>query len=47
MKWDQYRSIMELYAIKNDDMATEDAYFIEFENSNNGSYRILVYGLKA
>ena len=26
---------------------TEDAYFIEFENSNNGSYRILVYGLKA
>lgn len=28
MKWDQYRSIMELYAIKNDDMATEDAYFM-------------------
>lgn len=28
MKWEQYRSIMERYAIKTDDMATEDAYFM-------------------
>lgn len=28
MKWDQYRSVMERYAIKTDDMATEDAYFM-------------------
>ena len=28
MKWEQYRSVMERYAIKTDDMATEDAYFM-------------------
>ena len=28
MSWEQYRSIMERYAIKTDDMATEDAYFL-------------------
>ena len=28
MKWEQYRSTMERYAIKTDDMATEDAYFM-------------------
>ena len=28
MKWEQYRSVMEKYAIKTDDMATEDAYFM-------------------
>ena len=28
MSWDQYRSVMERYAIKTDDMATEDAYFM-------------------
>lgn len=28
MKWEQYRTIMERYAIKTDDMATEDAYFM-------------------
>lgn len=28
MKWEQYRSVMEQYAIKTDDMATEDAYFM-------------------
>ncbi|MBQ8514246.1 MAG: hypothetical protein IJ496_02510 [Ruminococcus sp.] len=28
MSWEQYRSVMERYAIKTDDMATEDAYFI-------------------
>lgn len=28
MKWDQYRSVMEQYVIKTDDMATEDAYFM-------------------
>lgn len=28
MKWGQYRSVMEQYAIKTDDMATEDAYFM-------------------
>lgn len=28
MIWDQYRSVMERYAIKTDDMATEDAYFL-------------------
>lgn len=28
MKWEQYRSIMERHAIKTDDMATEDAYFM-------------------
>lgn len=28
MKWDQYRSVMERYVIKTDDMATEDAYFM-------------------
>ncbi len=28
MKWEQYRSVMERDAIKTDDMATEDAYFM-------------------
>lgn len=28
MKWEQYRTVMERYAIKTDDMATEDAYFM-------------------
>ena len=28
MNWDRYRSVMERYAIKTDDMATEDAYFM-------------------
>lgn len=28
MNWEQYRSVMERYAIKTDDMATEDAYFM-------------------
>ena len=28
MIWEQYRSVMERYAIKTDDMATEDAYFL-------------------
>lgn len=28
MSWEQYRSVMERYAIKTDDMATEDAYFM-------------------
>ena len=28
MKWEQYRSVMERYAIKTDDMATEDTYFM-------------------
>ena len=28
MKWEQYRLVMEQYAIKTDDMATEDAYFM-------------------
>ena len=28
MSWEQYRSVMERYAIKTDDMATEDAYFL-------------------
>ena len=28
MKWEQYRSVMERHAIKTDDMATEDAYFM-------------------
>lgn len=28
MKWERYRSVMERYAIKTDDMATEDAYFM-------------------
>lgn len=28
MKWEQYRLTMERYAIKTDDMATEDAYFM-------------------
>ena len=28
MIWDQYRSVMEQNAIKTDDMATEDAYFM-------------------
>lgn len=28
MKWEQYRSVMERCAIKTDDMATEDAYFM-------------------
>lgn len=28
MRWEQYRSVMERYAIKTDDMATEDAYFM-------------------
>lgn len=28
MSWEQYRSVMERYAIKIDDMATEDAYFM-------------------
>ena len=28
MKWEQYRSVMERYAIKTDDMASEDAYFM-------------------
>lgn len=28
MKWEQYRSVMEQNAIKTDDMATEDAYFM-------------------
>ena len=28
MKWEQYRSVMEQYAIKTDDMASEDAYFM-------------------
>lgn len=28
MKWEQYRTVMEQYAIKTDDMATEDAYFM-------------------
>lgn len=28
MNWEQYRSVMETYAIKTDDMATEDAYFM-------------------
>lgn len=28
MKWEQYRFVMEQYAIKTDDMATEDAYFM-------------------
>lgn len=28
MSWGQYRSVMERYAIKTDDMATEDAYFM-------------------
>lgn len=28
MNWDRYRSVMEQYAIKTDDMATEDAYFM-------------------
>ena len=28
MKGEQYRSVMEKYAIKTDDMATEDAYFM-------------------
>ena len=28
MNWEQYRSVMERYAIKTDDMATEDAYFL-------------------
>lgn len=28
MSWEQYRSAMERYAIKTDDMATEDAYFM-------------------
>jgi len=28
VKWEQYRSVMERYAIKTDDMATEDAYFM-------------------
>ena len=28
MKWEQYRSAMEGYAIKTDDMATEDTYFM-------------------
>lgn len=28
MKWEQYRTTMEQYAIKTDDMATEDAYFM-------------------
>lgn len=28
MKWEQYLSVMERYAIKTDDMATEDAYFM-------------------
>ena len=28
MRWGQYRSVMEQYAIKTDDMATEDAYFM-------------------
>ena len=28
MSWEQYKSVMERYAIKTDDMATEDAYFM-------------------
>ena len=28
MNWEQYRSVMETHAIKTDDMATEDAYFM-------------------
>lgn len=28
MNWEQYRLVMERYAIKTDDMATEDAYFM-------------------
>lgn len=28
MNWEQYRLVMEKYAIKTDDMATEDAYFM-------------------
>lgn len=28
MSWQQYKSVMERYAIKTDDMATEDAYFM-------------------
>ena len=28
MNWEQYRMVMEKYAIKTDDMATEDAYFM-------------------
>ena len=28
MNWERYRSVMERYAIKTDDMATEDAYFM-------------------
>lgn len=28
MSWEQYKSVMECYAIKTDDMATEDAYFM-------------------
>ena len=28
MSWKQYSSVMERYAIKTDDMATEDAYFM-------------------
>ncbi len=28
MRWEQYKSVMERYAIKTDDMATEDAYFM-------------------
>lgn len=28
MSWEQYKSVMEHYAIKTDDMATEDAYFM-------------------
>ena len=28
MNWNDYRSVMEQYAIKTDDMATEDAYFM-------------------
>ena len=28
MSWEQYKTVMERYAIKTDDMATEDAYFM-------------------
>lgn len=28
MNWDQYKSVMERDAIKTDDMATEDTYFM-------------------
>ena len=48
MKWEQYRSVMERYAIKTDDMATEDAYFMSticrFRLSNSSAVVITKKG---